>query len=236
MTDSNNNRQKKELEIVEKELENINFYLIEVGFYFNILKNIIHKEINFYNIKKKVFSDDFQIDNMIALTSEENFFKFLYLVNKGLDKVFNYKIPSEGKILYKATRDGFNSIEIHNKCDGWDNTITLILSNNKRLFGGFTDHSWDSFSGSKKGNKSFLFSVDNNKVYYIKNDTYSINCSKNYGPIFGLNDLVISNDCINNFKSYDHSGESYDTGGEKYSLAGTEYFSVIDYIVYQLYE
>ena len=179
MTDSNNNRQKKELEIVEKELENINFYLIEVGFYFNILKNIIHKEINFYNIKKKVFSDDFQIDNMIALTSEENFFKFLYLVNKGLDKVFNYKIPSEGKILYKATRDGFNSIEIHNKCDGWDNTITLILSNNKRLFGGFTDHSWDSFSGSKKGNKSFLFSVDNNKVYYIKNDTYSINCSKN---------------------------------------------------------
>ena len=65
-----------------------------------------------------------------------------------------------------------------------DNTVTLILSNNKRLFGGFSDNFLDNFSGSKKGNKSFLFAVDNYKVYYIKNDIYSINCSKNYFPIF----------------------------------------------------
>ena len=237
-----NSNQKKELERLEKELKSTYIKLQEVYLDLDIVKSFINyyfngknsERKNYFNYyKKKGISEDFQIDNIISLTSINTMYTFFYLVEEGIKKNFN-KGVKDRKILFKASRDGFNSSDFHKKCDGKDYTVTLILSKDRRLFGGFTDNSWDSISGSKEGNKSFLFSIDNNKVYYNKNYKKNIFCSKYYGPIFGLNDLVISNDCNNNFESYDSSGEAYDTEGKKYALAGYENFSVIDYVVYHI--
>ena len=76
--------------------------------------------------------------------------------------------------------------------------------------------------------------MDNNEIYYNKNSNYNIRCNSNYGPTFGGNDFLISDNCDKNNESHDRSGYSYDTKGNKYALAGTKYFYVEDYEVYKI--
>jgi hypothetical protein len=48
------------------------------------------------------------------------------------------------RLLYRGSRDGFNSSSFHNKCDGESNTITFIQTTKDFLFGRFTPVCWDS--------------------------------------------------------------------------------------------
>ena len=43
-----------------------------------------------------------------------------------------------GNLLYRATRDGFTASAFHEKCDGKENTITIIKTNGNYVFGGHT--------------------------------------------------------------------------------------------------
>ena len=67
----------------------------------------------------------------------------------------------------------------------------------------------------KKDQLGFIFSLDNNKIYYNKNSNCNIVCLSNYGSILGGGaDFVISDNCDKNNKSYDGSGCSYDRNGD----------------------
>ena len=103
-----------------------------------------------------------------------------------------------------------------------------------RRFGGFTDVEWDQ-SSYKTGSNDFIFSLDNNEIYYNKNSNHNIYCCSNDGPAFGRgHDFCISDNCDKNNNSYDNSGNCYDTKGKKYALAGTQNFYVEDYKVYKI--
>jgi hypothetical protein len=67
------------------------------------------------------------------------------------------------QLLYRGTRDGFGSADFHTKCDKQSNTVTIILTTNGSIFGGFTPIAWDSRSGTKTDDteKSFLLSLKN---------------------------------------------------------------------------
>ena len=43
------------------------------------------------------------------------------------------------KILYKASKDGFDSSIFHEKCDNQGKTLTIIKSEFHEMFGGYTD-------------------------------------------------------------------------------------------------
>ena len=87
-------------------------------------------------------------------------------------------------LLFKASRDGDTISAFHNKVDGISPTISLIQTkNNNYIFGGFTDHAWDSSSGCVRTNNTFMFSFNKNKIYLGKNGG-SIHCTKDYGPWF----------------------------------------------------
>jgi hypothetical protein len=43
---------------------------------------------------------------------------------------------TNGTLLYKATRDGFEPSSFHEKCDGKENTIAIIETNGNYVFGG----------------------------------------------------------------------------------------------------
>ena len=104
-----------------------------------------------------------------------------------------------------------------------------------RRFDGFTDVEWDQSDRFKEGSNGFIFSLDNNEIYYNKDSDFNIYCSSNCGPTFGRGyDFVISDNCDKNNKSYDNSSCSYDTKGKKYALAGTKHFYVEDYEVYKI--
>ncbi|CAF1125811.1 unnamed protein product, partial [Didymodactylos carnosus] len=66
------------------------------------------------------------------------------------------------KLIYKATRDGFNAEDFHRLCDDKGPTISIAESKDGGyLFGGFTTQSWTSVTGYKKDEKAFLFTLTN---------------------------------------------------------------------------
>jgi hypothetical protein len=48
------------------------------------------------------------------------------------------------KILWRGSRDGFEAKEFHRRCDGHENTLTVILDTKGNFFGGFTPGEWES--------------------------------------------------------------------------------------------
>jgi hypothetical protein len=67
-----------------------------------------------------------------------------------------------GILLYRASRDGFESKVFHEKCDGKANTITLIETDGNYVFGGFTTAKWSSSDGHIADSKAFVFSLRRN--------------------------------------------------------------------------
>jgi hypothetical protein len=149
------------------------------------------------------------------------------------------------RLLYRGTRDGFRSSDFHQKCDGCANTVTLILSTTGAIFGGFTSVPWDSTSGARPDltPKSFLFTVKTEemvfpRVFPIKNKERAINCSINYGPVFGCfrADLSISDNCDMDTSSSTMVGNAYEIGAgvSSYALAGDNHFQVKEIEVFSV--
>ncbi|MFO0005808.1 MAG: TLD domain-containing protein [bacterium] len=61
-------------------------------------------------------------------------------------------------LLYKSTLHGFSSAAFHSRCDNQGPTVSLILSDKNRTFGGYAQVSWESKNMSISGSgKSFVF-------------------------------------------------------------------------------
>jgi hypothetical protein len=126
------------------------------------------------------------------------------------------------QLLYRGTRDGFRSSHFHRNCDGSANTITVILTTNGCVFGGFTSVPWDSRGAFRRDMtpESFLFSVKSPscsrpRIFPITDQEKAIIGHPSYGPIFGSgNDLCVSDGCDANKTSATRLGTSYrnDTG------------------------
>ena len=133
------------------------------------------------------------------------------LIKEGIQKKKETTIKKYN-LLFRASRDGFKADDFHTICDWKRNTVTFILTTTGKIFGGFTDVSWDSESDAKEGSNGFIFSLNNWEIYYNINVKFNIRCLKEYGPIFGNFDLSISDNCNKN-KSY-ISSYVYDIHGK----------------------
>lgn len=66
-------------------------------------------------------------------------------------------------LLYRGTRDGFAPEKFHQLCDGKGPTLTVAMSEYKRIFGGFTTIPWTAPKAQRRvgGNgNSFIFTFD----------------------------------------------------------------------------
>ena len=123
------------------------------------------------------------------------------LIKTGIKNFDNSK-KIKLSLLFRASRDGDTINAFHNKVDGISPTISLIQTkNNNYIFGGFTDHSWDSSSGCVKTNNTFMFSFNKNKIYVGKNGGL-IHCSKDEGPWFCGGSGVYQDHYFNTNNSY----------------------------------
>ncbi|CAM9832392.1 unnamed protein product [Choristocarpus tenellus] len=61
------------------------------------------------------------------------------------------------KLLYRASRDGFNACSFHERCDDVECTVVLVRCG-EGVVGGYTDQSW-SGKGGKQSKKAFVFSL-----------------------------------------------------------------------------
>jgi len=66
---------------------------------------------------------------------------------------------SDPKLLYRASRDGWEAKDFHDKCDGKGGTVVVVKSDEGYVFGGYTDVSWTSGLGFRSSSESFLFSL-----------------------------------------------------------------------------
>ena len=141
--------------------------------------------------------------------------------------------------IYKASCNGDNINAFHQSCKDIPNTLILIITDEKRKFGGFTQAVWDKSNKYKYDNKAFLFSLDNYEIYPIldKYKNKAINCRENfYAPIFG-EDLFLFDGFFSsqlnktNEKYYNYSRSKVD--GD-YKLSGQEYFTVTEMEVYEV--
>jgi len=121
------------------------------------------------------------------------------------------------QLLYKASADGFASEDFHKKCDNKGATLTLILSSNGFLFGGYSVLSWDSIISYKNHSEGFIFTLSNphnlSPTIYFRNlqNPRSIYCNSSLGPTFGSGkDIYIPNN------PHKNKGHSYFTGDGSY--------------------
>ena len=159
------------------------------------------------------------------------------IIIKEIENKMNKRIKKIKK-LYQATIDGGDPINFHQKCDNIPNTLVLIQSEGNRRFGGFTPIPWKSEGIWLKDseNKTFVFSLDNKKIYYLKEIDYAVYHYKNFGPCFGYgNDIGIEGNPIKDNVLYT-SQSSFDYKGDKYSLSEYENkkLKAFEYEVFQV--
>jgi hypothetical protein len=129
------------------------------------------------------------------------------------------------RLLYRGSRDGFETASFHHLCDGHSMTLTVILSDNGSIFGGYTPVAWHSSSAYSIDNtlKSFLFTLKNQhnigaRIFPLNEDrkAYAIYGHGSYGASFGSgHNLCVYNQCNINSSSYTTGfGQTYmnDTG------------------------
>ena len=70
--------------------------------------------------------------------------------------------PSEPKLLYRGSQNGWSVSSFHSKCDNKQHTLVVVKTVEGYVFGGYTDQTWNDndFDGqSKRSSSSFLFSL-----------------------------------------------------------------------------
>ena len=101
-------------------------------------------------------------------------------------------------LKYRKNRDSDAAFYFHYKCDKIKGTLILIQTEDNLKIGGYTSETWEGNNISKKDKTAFIFSLNNNKIYNIKNNCYAIYCDPNWGPCFcGMSSpsLCIPNNC-----------------------------------------
>ena len=143
-------------------------------------------------------------------------------------------------LIYRGSRDGFGADKFHKKCDGFENTITVILSEHDKIFGGYTEVKWGTGKGHQSDSNAFIFSVSQKFISEVKDTEKAVWNKANSGPTFGDYDISISSCCNENSKSFSTFGYTYtmpegmvygSDEAESY-LAGSNSFKVNDIEVF----
>ena len=197
----------------------------------NLIERIYNLEKQNEKQKEKKETSKFSIDSVIIKSDEYN------LIEEGIKHNFNKSIRNF-ELLMRGSKDGFTSNDFHNKCDNKNFTMAFIETTDGRRFGGFTEEVWDQ-SGWKKGPRSFIFSLDNKEIYYLREGKNAIHCYKkgdsNFLGFGEGHDFKLYDNCDKNYICYDSSGTSFNTNGKNYALAGKYNYCVKDYEVHKIY-
>ena len=110
----------------------------------------LQEEAEFYQIQGIIDELRASEPTVQASNPAKPFNESVILTNENHRSVLKGWLSSqEGKwrLLFRASRDGFAAAAFHSKCDNKGPTVTIVKSGNN-IFGGFTEVSWSSPSGS----------------------------------------------------------------------------------------
>ena len=137
-------------------------------------------------------------------------------------------------LLYKASSDSDSAAVFHKKCDNAKSTIVLIETDKGKRFGGYTSVNWKGKCLKKKDKDSFVFSLDNMKVFKNITGEKTIGCYPKFGPIFLGCQIRIYDNAFKNGGSTFKKGLVFKTD-EDYALTGGErLFKIKEIEVYEV--
>ena len=116
------------------------------------------------------------------------------------------KGPVRYELLWQGNRDGFGCATFHYRCNKKGPTLTVILSNNDKIFGGYTSLSWQNRQSSVQDTTAFIYSLTNKAKCATQKNSSSIADYSSSGPCFGSGyDIDIYDNCNTNaYPSYKH--------------------------------
>ena len=94
------------------------------------------------------FYSDFSFRDSLILNLDE---RILFT------EMLNY--PLEVKLIYRASRDGFEASSFHSKCNGISITVKIIKTTSNSVFGGLTAARMSSYNGFTYDATAFIFSL-----------------------------------------------------------------------------
>jgi hypothetical protein len=158
------------------------------------------------------------------------------LVKDELDNLKNLRVGY--KLIYRATENGEDAKDFHEKCDDFEGTLTLIKTKEDKIFGGYTSLSWDPENESeKKDELAFVFSLNLGKLYFESDKKdFSIFCDRYKGPcfvgMFSIQEKILSSKSyINPWGIQCFSGEKspfeINDGKTEFDIEELEVFQVI---------
>ena len=98
-----------------------------------------------YNLESEIITEEIDIDFIKKRLNPEN---------KNI----------EFHLIYKCNENNDSPKIFHEKCDGKQNVIVFIETNEGIKFGGYTSIGFNSKSCDTKDNKAFIFSIDKKKI------------------------------------------------------------------------
>ena len=137
-------------------------------------------------------------------------------------------------LVYKAFDLDDKASTFHRKCDDLDMSLVLIETHKDVRFGGFTTKSWKGNCVKKYDKNSFVFSLDNNKIFEIIEGSPAIGCYPNCGPVFFGCQIRIYDEFFTKGGTTCHKGQNYKTQIDYELNNGEKAFLIKDIEVYSL--
>ena len=206
------------------------------------IENSINYINNINEKLKKCNSLDFEIK---FSPTEDEFNKYLEELKKFgkiyeyKNKLFDSKIEFDqelikswlnnkdftSQLLFRKTRDGSKTKDLHDKCDNKGITIVFIETTKGYKFGGYTELEWDNKSGSKKDKSTFLFSLNKREKYLPRNDNGTMYCHSECCPWFGSSGYpeIFLDYSLDKGISYDNSTKNTFFNGRKLTNGDTNW-------------
>ena len=172
-------KQKQKIAYLQKEINKIKNYLDYFFYALSLIILLLSIIIYYYNRKNVYY-----ISNLDSLIIKDN--------NNYNHYIKNWISPNskiKANLLYRLSRDGPEISTFHNLCDykGPATLVLFYLINGEKV-GFFVNGFFDSISIKKYDKNSFLFNLNQNKMYKkLDNDQPAFYCYKDYGPrIYGF--------------------------------------------------
>ena len=157
------------------------------------------------------------------------------------------KFSSASEIF--ATRNFLPSTAVasdfHKACDNVPNVLVIIKSG-QYIAGGYTEVPFESreydyrnYSHMKPNAKlsTFVFSVNRQKQYRLKDKKKALNCDKDFGPSFGRFGLTVLSEYRSKYNRdylFDSVSSFHSENAVRGELFGTEFFTIDEYEVFRL--
>lgn len=222
---------KKELELLKEQHQTDYVNLKSLIPQQNVINNNFNPNLRTFQEQQAVNNNEQSliITNNLELNFLSNKFRLIY---PGKNVIYN--------LLYRKSRDGDQASIFHLKCDRIRGTMVVIKTEDGLKFGGYTNETWEGNNIHKKDNTAFIFSINYNKAYNIKNNNNAIYCSPKYGPFFSGNNncaniLINDNSNINGGECCKAIDSNYDGYLSDYEINNNQkYFRIKEYEVWKV--